>query len=233
MGRKLKRSYLDETKRDQILSGIEADRQKLNTSVVTLREKLGINISDIETLKAVSVDWCKNFVKEAEEGYLKNLSPFVVKTVQNDVHDKFAASFYEAAPHCSVISYILRKRKFNIKQDSKGRFWFDEKEIKAYASDMATVHYSEDEVEFCDKVCEIVDAINEFEKWAEAKGFDPFFTEQRSFIWNGGTTTSNVIAMMTDQELTGMGGVENKNHLTFDAETFRKMLNEGYINQNK
>lgn len=233
MEKRLKKAYLDEAKRDKILSEIEADRQSLNANVEKLRGELSISIDDIETLQAVSPEWCKDYVKQAEESYLQNLSAFVVKTVQNDVHDKFRAAYEAAAPLCAQIQKILRYRKFTIKQDSKGRFWFDSKETKALATETATIHYSEDEVEFFNKVSEIIDNINEFEKWAQIKGFDPFFTEQRSVIWNGGTVTDNIISILTDTELTAFGGVNTKNHLTFNAEVFRELLNKGFVNQSK
>lgn len=233
MAAKLKKAYLDEAKRDQILTEIESDRQRLNACVSELKEGSGISIDDVEALKNISVEWCKNYVKEAEAGYLKNLSPFVVKTVQSDVHERFRASYDKASPLCSEIHSILKRRKFNIKLDSKGHFWFDDKEIKPFAAELATIHYSDDEVEFCNKVSEIIDMINDFEKWAEAKGFEPFFTEERSVIWNGGTVTHSVISQLTDVELTGSGGVNTKNHLTFNAEVFRNLLNSGWINQTK
>lgn len=230
--KKLKKSYLDESKRDQILQDIEKDRQALNSNVAGLKE-MGLDINDVEALQKVSDKWCRNFVKDAEEGYLRNLSAFVVKTVESDVHAKFKDSYDKAVPLCYEIRSVLNRRKFNIKIDSKGHFWFDEKEVKAYAVDQATVRYSEDEVEFCDKVSEIIDKINDFEKWAEIKGFEPFFTEQRSVIWNNGTVTHNIISELTDAELSRSGGVNLKNHLTFNAEVFRNLMRKGYINQNK
>lgn len=233
MEKKLKKAYLDEGKRDQILAEIEKDRQKLNACVSELKEGSGISIDDVEALKAISVEWCRNYVKEAEAGYLKNLSPFVVKTVQSDVHERFRASYDKAAPLCSEIHSILNRRKFNVKVDSKGHFWFDEKETKPMAAEAATIHYSDDEIEFCDKVAEIIDKINDFEKWAELKGFEPFFTEQRSTIWNGGTVTHNIVSLLTDEELTNLGGVNTKNHLTFNADVFRDLMRKGYIIQNR
>ena len=100
--KKLKKSYLDEAKQELILQEIEKDRQALNGHVAKLKE-MGINIQDVETLKLVSPSWCKDYVKAAEEGYLKNLSTFVVNTVQSDVHDKFAESYQKAAPFCHAI----------------------------------------------------------------------------------------------------------------------------------
>ena len=70
--KKLRKSYLDESKRDQILQDIEKDRQALNANVSALKE-MGIEINDVETLQKVSDKWCRDFVKEAEEGYLRNL----------------------------------------------------------------------------------------------------------------------------------------------------------------
>ena len=230
--KKLKKSYLDEAKRDQILQGIEIDRQALNGHVAKLKE-MGIDVNDVETLRKVSPSWCKDFVKDAESSYLQNLSPFVVKTVQSDVHDKFADSYQKAAPLCQAIETIRNRHKFNIKIDSKGHFWFDEKETKPFAAELATIHYSEDEVEFCNKACEIIEMINDFEKWAAIKGFDPFFTEQHTVNYNGNFTTSNVITILTDAEVSSFGGINTKNHLTFNAEVFRELLRKGYINQNK
>ena len=51
--KKLKKSYLDESKRDQILQDIEKDRQALNGHVAKLKE-MGINVDDVETLQKVS-----------------------------------------------------------------------------------------------------------------------------------------------------------------------------------
>ena len=59
--KKLKKSYLDESKRDQILQDIEKDRQALNGHVAKLKE-MGINVDDVETLQKVSPSWCKAFV---------------------------------------------------------------------------------------------------------------------------------------------------------------------------
>ena len=164
--KRLKKSYLDEAKRDQILQGIEIDRQALNGHVAKLKE-MGIDVNDVETLRKVSPSWCKDFVKDAEASYLQNLSPFVVKTVQSDVHDKFADSYQKAAPLCQAIEAIRNRHKFNIKIDSKGHFWFDEKETKPFAVLAATTTYSDEEIEFFNKAMEIFDAINDFEKWAE------------------------------------------------------------------
>lgn len=222
--KKLKKSYLDESKRDQILQDIEKDRQALNSNVAGLKE-MGIDINDVETLQKVSDKWCRDFVKEAEEGYLRNLSAFVVKTVESDVHAKFKDSYDKAAPLCYEIRSVLNRRKFNIKIDSKGHFWFDEKEVKAYAVDQATVHYSDDEVEFCSKACEIFDAINDFENWAKSKGFEPFFTKEHIIVWDGGTSIKSVFNMLVDVDDSN----NSTNHITFNAEVFRRMLAEGYI----
>ena len=51
--KRLKKSYLDEAKRDQILQGIEIDRQALNGHVAKLKE-MGIDVNDVETLRKVS-----------------------------------------------------------------------------------------------------------------------------------------------------------------------------------
>ena len=222
--KKLRKSYLDESKRDQILQDIEKDRQALNANVSALKE-MGIEINDVETLQKVSDKWCRDFVKEAEEGYLRNLSAFVVKTVESDVHAKFKDSYDKAAPLCYNIRSILNRHKYNIKIDSKGHFWFDEKEVKAFAVDQATVHYSDEEIEFCNKAGEIFDAINDFEKWAKSKGFDYFFTKEKAIVWNGGTSIKGIINLLADVDDSN----NVTNHITFNAEVFRRLLDDGFI----
>ena len=222
--KKLRKSYLDESKRDQILQDIEKDRQALNANVSALKE-MGIEINDVETLQKVSDKWCRDFVKEAEDGYLRNLSAFVVKTVESDVHAKFKDSYDKAAPLCYNIRSILNRHKYNIKIDSKGHFWFDEKEVKAFAVDQATVHYSDEEIEFCNKAGEIFDAINGFEKWAKANGFDYFFTKEQAIIWNGGTSIKSIINLLADVDDSN----NVTNHITFNAEVFRRLLDDGFI----
>lgn len=100
--KRLKKSYLDEAKRDQILQGIEIDRQALNGHVAKLKE-MGIDVNDVETLRKVSPLWCKDFVKDAEASYLAEPFPFVVKTVQSDVHDKFADSTRKPRPCAKLL----------------------------------------------------------------------------------------------------------------------------------
>lgn len=222
--KKLRKSYLDESKRDQILQDIEKDRHALNANVSALKE-MGIEINDVETLQKVSDKWCRDFVKEAEEGYLRNLSAFVVKTVESDVHAKFKDSYDKAAPLCYNIRSILNRHKYNIKIDSKGHFWFDEKEVKAFSVDQATVHYSDEEIEFCNKAGEIFDAINDFEKWAKSKGFDYFFTKEKAIVWNGGTSIKSIINLLADVDDSN----NVTNHITFNAEVFRRLLDDGFI----
>lgn len=224
MEKKLKKSYLDESKQELILHDIEKDRQALNGKVAQLKE-MGIEIKDVETLKKISAAWCREFVKEAEASYLQNLSTFVVKTVQSDVHDKFAESYEKAAPLCVEIRSILNSRKFELKIDSKGRFWFDEKQAKAFAAEKATTTYTDEEIEFCTKAGEIFDAINDFEKWAESKGFDPFFTKEQAIVWNGGTSIKSIINLLLDVDEKNNAS----NHITFNPEVFRKLLAEGFI----
>jgi hypothetical protein len=229
--KRLKKSYLDEAKRDQILQGIEIDRQALNDHVAKLKE-MGIDVNDVETLRKVSPSWCKDFVKDAEAGYLQNLSPFVVKTVQSDVHEKFADSYQKAAPLCQAIETIRNRHKFNIKIDSKGHFWFDEKETKPFAVLAATTTYSDEEIEFFNKAMEIFDAINDFEKWAESNGFGKFFTKEQAIVWMGGTSTKGVINLLTDMD-TVNGFPRATNHITFNADVFRNLLAEGFISKNE
>lgn len=224
--KRLKKSYLDEAKRDQILQGIEIDRQALNGHVAKLKE-MGIDVNDVETLRKVSPSWCKDFVKDAEASYLQNLSPFVVKTVQSDVHDKFADSYQKAAPLCQAIETIRNRHKFNIKIDSKGHFWFDEKETKPYAVLQATTTYTDEEVEFYARAAEIFDAINDFEKWAVENGFDPFFTKEKAFVWQGGTSIKSVINMLVDIDKNN----NSTSHITFNAKVFRWLLDEGFIDK--
>ena len=224
--KKLKKSYLDETRRDQILQGIEIDRQALNGHVAKLKE-MGIDVNDVETLRKVSPSWCKGFVKDAEAGYLQNLSPFVVKTVQSDVHDKFADSYQKAAPLCQAIETIRNRHKFNIKIDSKGHFWFDEKETKPFAVLQATTTYTDDEVEFYARAAEVIDAINNFEKWAVENSFEPFFTKEKAFVWKGGMSVKSVINMLVDIDKDN----NSANHITFNAKVFRRLLEEGFIDK--
>lgn len=223
--KKLKKSYLDEAKRDQILQCIEIDRQALNGHVAELKE-MGIDVNDVETLRKVSPSWCKAFVKEAESSYLQNLSPFVVKTVQSDVHDKFNESYQKAAPICQAIETIRNRHKFNIKKDSKGHFWFDEKETKPFAVLQATTTYTDEEVEFYARASEIFDAINNFEKWAVENGFEPFFTKEKAYVWDGGMSIKSIITMLVD-----IKDNNSTNHITFNAEVFRRLLDESFIDK--
>ena len=224
--KKLKKSYLDEAKRDQILQAIEIDRQALNGHVAKLKE-MGIDVDDVETLRKVSPSWCKDFVKDAEASYLQTLSPFVVKTVQSDVHEKFADSYQKAAPLCQAIESIRNRHKFNIKIDSKGHFWFDEKETKTYAVLQATTTYTDEEIEFYDRASGVFDAINAFEKWAVEHGFEPFFTKEKAYVWQGSMSIKSVINMLVDIDSNN----NSTSHITFNPQEFRRLLDEGFIDK--
>lgn len=227
--KKLKKSYLDESKQEQILKDVEKNRQELNVLIGELKD-MGIAIEDVDTLREVCPAWCKDFVKDAEAGYLQNLSPFVVKTVQDDVHGKFEESYQKAAPVCQDISAIVNRRPFTIKKDSKGHFWFDEKEVKAYAAETATKHYSDEEVEFCDRVGEIISQINDFEQWAEQHGFDHFFTKEQSVAWGGGVSTKGIINVLTGTTMKH-DIPESTHRVEFTPAVFRNLLNSGFVHK--
>ena len=144
MAKHLRPTRLDEAKRDQLLKEVEADRKRLNDAVAGLASPaIGITVEDVETLRKVSQDWLKSYLTSNYKRFVE-ASGFVPAATRQRVLDEYNQAGAAAEPFVDAIKAVTAKWKdFPIKQDSKGKFWFDDKTVKAWATEQATRHFTE------------------------------------------------------------------------------------------
>lgn len=179
----LRPSRLDEGKQDLLLKEVEADRQRLNAAVSSLADPaIGIVVNDVETLCQVSHDWLKSYLTSNFKRFVE-ASGFVPATTRQRILDEYNQTGAAAEPFVATIEAIVAKwQNFPIKRDSKGKFWFDEKTVRAWATEQATRHFTEAQQQYYTKLgqlCELLSAIADFER---QNGIKPFVLHGKQVV---------------------------------------------------
>ena len=182
----LRPTRLDEAKRDQLLAEVEADRKRLNDAVAALAAPaIGIAVDDVETLLKISRDWLKQYLTDNYKAFVE-ASGFVPAATRQRVLDEYNQTGATAEPFAVTIETILKRRQgFPLKQDSKGNFWFDEKTVKAWATEQATRHFSEDEQQYYTLLGEVVEVLNKVAEFERDHGMRQFIIHGKTYWLQG------------------------------------------------
>lgn len=179
----LRPTRLDEAKRDKLISGIEADRKRLNDAVAGLASPaIGIAVEDVETLRKVSHDWLAEYLQSNFKSFTE-ASGFVPAATRARVKQEYDDTGRMAEPFCRDIQTIVEKWHFiPIKQDSKGHFWFDEKTVKAWATEQATRHFTEAQQEYYTRLGQLCELLNEIADFERQNGIKPFVLHGKQIV---------------------------------------------------
>ena len=179
----LRPSRLDEQKRDQLLKEVEADRKRLNAAVSSLADPaIGIAVNDVETLRQVSRDWLRSYLTSNYMRFVET-SGFVPAATRQRVLDEYNQAGAAAEPFVDTIEQVLVKRKdFPIKRDSKGCFWFDEKTVKAWATEQATRHFTEAQQQYYTKLGQLCELLNDVADFERQNGIKPFALHGKQIV---------------------------------------------------
>ena len=183
MAKHLRPTRLDEAKRDKLISGIEADRKRLNDAVAGLASPaIGIAVEDVETLHKVSHDWLAEYLQRNFKSFTE-ASGFVPAATRARVKQEFDDTGRMAEPFCRDIQTIVEKWHFiPIKQDSKGHFWFDEKTVKAWATEQATRHFTEEQQQYYTKLGQLCELLNDVADFERQNGIKPFALHGKQIV---------------------------------------------------
>lgn len=183
MAKHLRPTRLDEAKRDKLISGIEADRKRLNDAVAGLASPaIGIAVEDVETLRKVSHDWLAEYLQQNFKSFTE-ASGFVPAATRARVKQEFDDAGRMAEPFCRDIQTIVEKWHFiPIKRDSKGHFWFDEKTVKAWATEQATRHFTEAQQEYYTRLGQLCELLNEIADFERQNGIKPFVLHGKQIV---------------------------------------------------
>ena len=188
MAKHLRPTRLDEKKRDKLLKEVEKDRQRLNDAVAALAAPaIGITVNDVNVLQKVSKDWLKQYLTDNYKRFVAT-SGFVPAATRQRVLDEYNQAGAAAEPYVITIEAIMKQRNaFPVKIDSKGKFWFDEKTVKAWATEQATRHFTEDEQRYYTLLGEVVEVLNKVAEFERAKRMKPFAIHGQSYWYQDGT----------------------------------------------
>ena len=179
----LRPSRLDEQKRDQLLKEVEADRKRLNAAVSSLADPaIGIAVNDVETLRRVSRDWLRSYLTSNYKRFVE-ASGFVPAATRQRVLTEYNQAGAAAEPFVDAIKAVTAKWKdFPIKQDSKGKFWFDDKTVKAWATEQATRHFTEAQQQYYTKLGQLCELLNDVADFERQNGIKPFVLHGRQVV---------------------------------------------------
>lgn len=175
----LRESYLDEAKRDALIKEVERDRKRLNDSVAALR-RLGFVVDDADQLQAINRQWLREFLTSEYQRFIgAGFTPEALRTQTLEQYNQVGA---EAEPHVITIEQVFQARQFPLKIDSKGRFWFDEKTVKAWATEQATLHFTEEQRNYYLLIGQLLDKLNEITEFEQTHCRKRFATCGRTSV---------------------------------------------------
>lgn len=154
----LRESYLDEAKRDALIKEVERDRKRLNDSVAALR-RLGFVVDDADQLQAINRQWLREFLTSEYQRFIG--AGFIPEALRTQTLKQYNQVGAEAEPYVITIEQVFKARQFPLKIDSKGHFWFDEKAVKAWATEQATLHFTEAQRKYYTLIGQLFDKLNE------------------------------------------------------------------------
>lgn len=161
----LRDTYTDENKVSKFLNDASYDRVTLNELVNQMRSSR-YPLTSVEALKAVSPTTVNNFVKSHKEKYIQQAEALFIPdeaiTERLKQMDKVCEELSDLAR--KINDLLAKYEGVALKIDSKGAFWWDEKQLKALAQKQATTAFNELDKQYYQLLGACVDALEALQR---------------------------------------------------------------------
>lgn len=226
----LRPTYYDEKKAGAFADKVEGDRVRLNDAVAVMRGH-GIEIDDADALREISGEWLRDFLNTSYNEMIARIGgKFMPTETRRRLAEPYDETGRECEPAAKTIAEILSRNKYRIKKDSKGHFWFDEKEVKQAATEYATTTFSETTRTYYGLLADFTDMVNRIAEYETAKGLPHLILEGQTVVGNV-NTADGVMFKQSLQELTRETDARgrNKDRCKFDKDVFVSLIKDGVI----
>lgn len=152
-------------------------RQKIfQKEVAALSELMNITFERVEELETVNAEWLDGQIEHSKKNIksMLGVGSFIPSGISKQFNDNYEDIRHRAITHvddiASVMEY-LKEQGVKVKIDSKGRPWFDEKDVKEKVNTYATYTFSDAHREAFQYLLAISDALNAWRKFEKDKGY--------------------------------------------------------------
>lgn len=198
-------------------------QDSLNKSVKNLL-RLGVELSNPETLKAVSPEWLREYITKGKEKFLSS-SPFIPSDLRKEIEEKYEKVYKEALPDASNIEGVLSRYPFTLRATGKAYepFLFDEVEVDKETTKRATYTFDEAQKEYYSLLVNLGDTLNSLSEWEEAHHYLNFAV--------GGTISNLGNGVALREHFQDFFTNRDRKKVEVDRDTFLKLLKSGSIGE--
>lgn len=175
MSHKLRDTWVDESKLKKEQAQAETDINAIRAAVYVLRKnRYPVKTSsDVQTINAETV---KAFIEEGKADYLMRIDD---KFFPQELLDTALSSFDKALKACvdaanTIYGILGHYSGVSLKMDSKGRVWFNEKELQAFIQEKCTERFTPEDKQYYELVGNVVDALNALLDFEKKQGWVKF-----------------------------------------------------------
>lgn len=191
-------------------------QRSFQKEVALLSELMNITFEKVEQLEAVNVEWLKEQIERSQKNLKSVLGagsfiPSGISKQFNDNYDDIRRRAVDPVNDIASTMEFLKGQSVKVKIDSKGRPWFDEKDVKAKVTAYATYMFSVPQREAFPYVQAISDALNAWRKFEKDKGYQQ----------------GNVLSLMNNINLTNKQ--DGKDNFDISADEFFNFIAYGRI----
>lgn len=168
-------TFKDDKKLEELRKKSVEDVESIRKSCEVLRS-YRFKVRTVEDVKSLSREEINKKVAESKQGYLDKMDGIFINQAQID---STLAMMEEARKRggdaAEKVATILSEYEgVPYRMDSKGRLWFDQKELEAFLNAKATYKVPAFLKEYYTKLGDVIDDLNELRKFEKDNGLSEF-----------------------------------------------------------
>ena len=176
--KKSPKTYFLENTANDLREKWERRQEAFQNAVATLCELTNTTFTSADQLEAVNIDWVNKQISRSQQSLKSILGAgcFIPAGISKQFETNYKEIRDRISGPVNTISAIMKSLKddgIKVKVDSKGRPWFDEKDVKAIVDKAATYTFPDVHREGYQYVQKVIEALNELRRFEKANGFAP------------------------------------------------------------
>lgn len=172
-----KKIFLDDVK-ESLETSYNKKQDSLQNATAKIAELRNLKIETVEQLESISPEWLENEINKSKQ----NLSTIFGTSggfIPSGISKQFSDEYERVRRECkdpieTITGHLLwcKDKGIGIKIDSKGRPWFNEKDVKESVEREATHCFSETEIEYYQHFQAIFEAMDGLRSYESENGFE-------------------------------------------------------------
>ena len=161
---RLESFVVDNTFKQKIIDDFKEQVEGVNDALERLKaEGIPCDLSMLRKIM-VSDESFKEWLSKAEASYVGKLG-FIPSEERKRIKTSFFGVFERTSDDRNTVASFLSESKYPVVQDKDGSLQYDWEEVEKAATEQATRHFTDEDREYFDMLCKVVESLENLEKW--------------------------------------------------------------------